>query len=163
MAKRSKTIKGARIILSNNNPVNTDVIRWLGGQALIKFTIRSDFDYITMGNEGLTKGSLDELAQALGVSRKVMAEQIFDVSVKTLERKTPKERLDKKTSSHAIEIAKVLHHAYEVFQDNDKIKHWLNTPNSALKGKSPLSLLDTMTGMHMVDDILGRIQEGVYS
>ena len=139
------------------------IIDWLGGKRLMKNPIRSDFDLIITGAEGIPKSSVDELAGYLGVSRKSMAEDILDLSIKTLERKAPTDKLDKRTSSHALEIAKLMQHAYEVFEDEEKIKRWINKENKALNGMKPIQLFDTLTGLNMVNDILGRIEEGVYS
>jgi len=136
---------------------------WLGGKRMLKNPIRSDFDLFLTSAEGIPKSSVDELASHLGVSRKSMAEDILDLSVKTLERKAPADKLDKRTSSHALEIAKVMQHAYEVFEDPEKIKRWINKENRALNGMKPIRLFDTLTGLVMVNDILGRIEHGVYS
>ena len=138
------------------------VAYWLGSEN-IKSIIRSDFDLISIGEEGISKASLDELAVHLGISRKSMAEDILDLSVKTLERKSPSDKLDKRTSSHAIEIAKLLQHANEVFGDEEKLRRWINKENRALNWMKPISLFATLTGLNMVNDILGRIEEGVYS
>lgn len=139
------------------------VVRWLGGSVVVGTLILSNFDYITAGSFGITKTSIDKLAAYMGVTRKMMAEEILDLSVKTLERKAPGEKLDKKTSSHALEIARVMQHAFEIFQDDEKVKGWMNTENKALKGMKPVQLMDTLTGLNMINDILGRIEEGVYS
>lgn len=130
---------------------------------LVAKTIVSNFDMIRLGADGITKDSVNTLASHIGISRKNMAEDIFDISVKTLERKDGNTRLDKKTSSHAVEIAKVVQHAYEVFQDKEKVKLWINRENKALNNLKPVQLFDTLSGLNMVNDILGRIQEGVYS
>ena len=39
---------------------------------------------------------------------------------------------------------------------------WFATPNPALSGETPLSLLDTDAGVRQVDDVLTRIEFGVY-
>ncbi len=57
----------------------------------------------------------------------------------------------------------VLEHADRVFEDKEKVKHWMNKENRALNGKKPVQLLDTLTGINMVNDVLGRVEEGVYS
>ena len=92
-----------------------------------------------------------------------MAENILHYSVKTFERKAALAKLDKRTSSHAIEIAKVFQHVIDVFKDEDKAREWLGRENKALNNKKPVELFDTLTGLSMVDDILTRIEEGVYS
>lgn len=136
---------------------------WLGGAQRLQGPIRSDFDVIDAGAAGLTKASVDELAAHLGLTRKAMAEDILDVSVKTLERRRPGEKLDKKISSHALEIARVMEHAFEVFEDEERVRLWLNRENRALKGRKPIALFDTLTGINLVNNILTRIEEGVYS
>lgn len=153
-----RTARGSSSIAENEN----SIVHWLGGKRILK-PIHSDFDLVFTGAAGIPKSSVDELATHLGVSRKSMAEDILDLSVKTLERKAPTDKLDKRTSSHALEIAKVMQHAYEVFEDAEKIKRWINKENRALNGMKPIQLFDTLTGLVMVNDILGRIEHGVYS
>ncbi|MDP4251928.1 MAG: DUF2384 domain-containing protein [Bacteroidota bacterium] len=136
---------------------------WLGLSAVHAKKIVSDFDILKLGAGGLTKNAINNLASFIGISRKHIAENIFDISVKTLERKDNKARLDKKTSSHAVEIARVLQHTYDVFRDEEKVKRWLNRENRALNTAKPVELFDTLSGLNMVNDILGRIEEGVYS
>lgn len=139
------------------------MIQLLGGANAIKQQLLSGFDLITLSNEGISKASFDALASHIGVSKKSFAEDILDVSVKTIERKKSTDRLDKRTSSHVIEIAKVAEHAIEVFEDQTKAAKWLNTPNRALNNMKPVELFSTYTGIGMVDDVLGRIEHGIYS
>jgi putative toxin-antitoxin system antitoxin component (TIGR02293 family) len=139
------------------------VVRWLGGARFVNTEIQSEFDFITISHIGIRKGSIDELSRFIGVSRKVMAEDILDISIKTLERKTAKQKLDRRISSHALEIAKIMHHAYQVFEDDEKIKIWMNTANKALNGMKPVQLMGTLTGLVMINEVLGRIEEGIYS
>jgi putative toxin-antitoxin system antitoxin component (TIGR02293 family) len=136
---------------------------WLGmppGQAK---RVASEFDIIRLGTAGVTKNAINTLASFIGISRKYITEYIFDVSVKTLERKSNRAKLDKKTSSHAVEIARILQHGYEVFRDEEKLKRWLNKENRALNNLKPVELFDTLSGLSMVNDVLGRVEEGVYS
>jgi putative toxin-antitoxin system antitoxin component (TIGR02293 family) len=138
-------------------------VHLLGGKSIVTKPIRSEFDIISLSNEGITKASLDVLISHLGISKKAFSENILDTSVKTLERKKSTDKLDKRTSSHIIEIAKVLEHVFAVFESEEKVKSWLNTPNRALNSIKPIDLFYLPTGLNMVNDILGRIEEGVYS
>jgi putative toxin-antitoxin system antitoxin component (TIGR02293 family) len=135
----------------------------LGGKSIVTRPIRSEFDIISLSNEGITKASLDALIGHLGISKKAFSENILDASVKTLERKKSTDKLDKHTSSLIIEIAKVVEHAFAVFEDEKKVKNWLNAPNKALNNIKPIDLFYMPTGLNMVNDVLGRIEEGVYS
>ena len=97
------------------------------------------------------------------VTKKNFAEDILNLSVKTLERKKSDDLLDRQTSSHVIEVAKVVEHAFDVFEDEEKVQKWLSTPNRALNQMKPLDLFYMPTGLGMVNNVLGRIEEGVYS
>lgn len=135
----------------------------LGGKYSARKPVPSGFDLIALSNEGITRKAIESLAQHIGVSQKTFAEGILNISVKTIERKKPTDKLDKKISSHVIEVAKVIQHAGEVFEDKEKVIRWFGNPNSALNEARPIDMLDTLTGLQMVNDVLGRIEEGVYS
>ena len=51
----------------------------------------------------------------------------------------------------------------EVLGSQEEASRWLDTPNRALGGRTPLELLDTDLGSRQVEDVLGRIAHGVYS
>jgi len=147
-------------IKQNNEP---DLVHLLGGKDVVNKSIRSEFDIISLSNEGITKASLDAVIGHLGISKKAFSENILYASVKTLERKKSTDKLDKRMSSHIIEIAKVLEHVFAVFETEEKVKKWLNSPNKALNNTKPIDLFYLPTGLGLVNDILGRIEEGVYS
>jgi putative toxin-antitoxin system antitoxin component (TIGR02293 family) len=138
-------------------------VHLLGGKNILAKPIRSEFDIISLSDEGITKASLDALIGHLGISKKAFSENILDSSVKTLERKKSTDKLDRHTSSHVIEIAKVVEHAFAVFEYAEKVRSWLNTPNRALNNRKPIDLFYIPTGLSLVDSVLGRIEEGVYS
>jgi len=140
-----------------------DIIHLLGGPNLINMEINTVFDLIELSNYGLKKASLDHLIAYMGLTKKYIAEQILHLSTKTLERKKEDDLLDTQISSHIIEIAKVVEHAYAVFENEEKVKRWLNSPNRGLHQKSPIELFHLPTGLMLVDNLLGRIEEGVYS
>jgi len=140
-----------------------DVVTLLGGREVLGTAVKTEFDLITLSNEGLKRASLDALISFLGLPRKQFVEGILDLSVKTIERKRSDDRLDRHTSSHVIEIAKVVEHAMAVFEDEDKVRDWLAAPNRALNGMRPLELFHMPTGLAFVNTVLGRIEEGVYS
>ena len=140
-----------------------NLLNLLGGKDLIHMKLNSVFDLIELSNQGLTKASVEALISHMGMTKKNFAEDILNFSVKTLERKKSDDKLDKYASSHVIEVAKVVKHAYEVFEDEAKVQRWLNAPNSALNQMKPIELFYLPTGLAMVDNILGRIEEGIYS
>ena len=79
-----------------------DIVYLLGGAELVQGNIRSDFGLITLSNTGIKKASVDALVGHMGMSKKNFAEDILNLSVKTLERKKSEDKLDKYASSHVI-------------------------------------------------------------
>lgn len=51
----------------------------------------------------------------------------------------------------------------EILGSQEEASRWLQTPNRALGGRTPMDLLDTEPGNRQVEDVLGRIEHGVYS
>ncbi len=139
------------------------LINLLGGKNLIETPLLSGFDMIALSHEGITKASLEALIAHIGISKKAFIENILNLSVKTIERKKGDDKLDRHTSSQIIEIAKVVEHAFSVFEEEGKVQRWLSVPNHALNNLKPLDLFDMPTGLLMVDQVLGRIEEGVFS
>jgi putative toxin-antitoxin system antitoxin component (TIGR02293 family) len=56
----------------------------------------------------------------------------------------------------------ILARAIEILGDERKAMHWPTTPNRALEGAVPMTLLDTPQGTEDVLTILVRIEYGVY-
>jgi putative toxin-antitoxin system antitoxin component (TIGR02293 family) len=88
---------------------------------------------------------------------------LLNVSYKTLGRKKKTDILDSLSSSLSIELAGTVAKGLTVFEDMDKFSRWLQKENRALQGKKPFELLSTPTGIKMVNKLLGRIEEGVYT
>jgi putative toxin-antitoxin system antitoxin component (TIGR02293 family) len=50
-----------------------------------------------------------------------------------------------------------------VLGDADKARRWLKAPNRALGGEVPFDLLDTDIGAHQIEDVLMRLNHGIFS
>jgi putative toxin-antitoxin system antitoxin component (TIGR02293 family) len=122
----------------------------------------SNFDFMTAGIKGIRKRSVTALAHTLDIPMRTMA-YLLNLSEKTLGRKKPDDLLDKLPSSLSIEIAQTVARGIEVFEDRNKFNRWLKKENKALRGQKPFDLLNTPTGIKLVNQVLGRIEDGVYS
>lgn len=91
--------------------------------------LKSAFVFPELAKTGVPRVSIDKLSDYMGIIKKVFSNPILHVSASTLERKEPQEKLDLYTSSIMVEVARVMEHAYEVIQDQDKVKNWLQRPN----------------------------------
>lgn len=65
-------------------------------------------------------------------------------------------------SDRLLRLDAVLTHAESVFDTHVDAVTWLTLPNPALNGDSPLSLLDTDTGVQHVETVLTRLEFGVF-
>jgi putative toxin-antitoxin system antitoxin component (TIGR02293 family) len=135
----------------------------LGGALSLAIPIKNYYDLILLSRAGISKASAESVISFTGMSKKSFVEDILNLSIKTLERKQADDKLDIRTSSLVIEVARVLEHTYQVFDGKEKVQRWLSKPNNALHGETPLSLFSTPTGIGMIEDVLTRIEEGVYS
>jgi putative toxin-antitoxin system antitoxin component (TIGR02293 family) len=52
--------------------------------------------------------------------------------------------------------------AGEVFANQEKAVHWLQTPNPSLAGRTPLEAAVSDDGYQEVEDVLTRIEHGVF-
>lgn len=139
-------------------------ITWLilGGKEFMPKEPASTLDFIDAGNKGIPKFSVSNLAELMDVPMKDMA-VLLNVSYKTLGRKKATDLLDGLTSSLSIEIAHTFAKGLSVFENTKQFNHWLQKGNRALKGQKPFDLLNTPTGIKLVNQVLGRIAEGVYT
>jgi putative toxin-antitoxin system antitoxin component (TIGR02293 family) len=76
---------------------------------------------------------------------------------------TPPARLTPEQSDVVIRTAHTLAKAIDILGDRKKAAHWLTSPNRALGGEIPITLLDTSAGAHEVESVLERVEYGVYS
>jgi putative toxin-antitoxin system antitoxin component (TIGR02293 family) len=135
----------------------------VGGRRTLKRRVDSDSELRMITREGLPVGSLTLLAQELVVERKTLA-RVVGISERTLSRRIAQdERLSVDESDKIVRVARVVAMATDTLGTIKKASLWLQTPNRVLGGETPLSLLDTDTGVRSVETILGRIEWGLYS
>lgn len=103
-----------------------------------------------------------DLARRLGVSEAGLAE-VAGIAPSTLTRRKRSGALAPDESEHVLRLAALLERAAQVFEDEGAAAEWLRAPNLALGDVAPLAMADTELGAREVDDLLGRIEYGVYS
>ena len=122
----------------------------------------SGFDFLIASGKGVPKLSIENLANVMDVPMKDMA-VLLSLSYKTLARKKKTDVFGDLVSSLSIEIANTIAKGLSVFEDSEKLNRWLHKENKALNMQRPFDLLNTPTGIKLVNQILGRIEDGVYS
>jgi putative toxin-antitoxin system antitoxin component (TIGR02293 family) len=138
------------------------IARILGGEKALGKKISSQQDLITAVRRGLRVSTLDAVLEELDIPR-TKALPALRVARRTLARRKRTGRLLPEESERVYRLAKVLARAESVLGDRTKARHWMNNPNRALGGVTPLSQLETEAGADEVMNVLGRIEYGVYS
>jgi putative toxin-antitoxin system antitoxin component (TIGR02293 family) len=145
-----------------NPSVNALTWRVLGGKDFMPTEPVSAYDLVLASDKGISKQAILHLADVMDIPMKDMA-SLLNLSYKTLGRKRKTDLLDRLVSSLSIEIASTVANGLSVFEDAEKLKRWLQKENRSLNGRKPIELLNTPTGINMVNRVLSRLEEGVYS
>ncbi|MGH9338739.1 MAG: type II RES/Xre toxin-antitoxin system antitoxin [Acidobacteriota bacterium] len=90
--------------------------------------------------------------------------EIVRISPRTLTRRKSEGRLTPEESERLLRISRLLQEATELFEgDLGSTREWLSSPNKALGGKAPLDFARTEVGTREVENLIGRLEHGVYS
>lgn len=118
---------------------------------------------IEKAREGVATQQVDQLTQLMGVSLKEMA-ALLQIAERTLHRFRREGHLDKQASERLLLLENLSAHGLLVFDGRaDAFADWLRYPLRELKHQTPLQLLTTISGFGLVEDVLTRIEYGVYS
>ena len=134
----------------------------LGGQGALCGAPRTALDWVSIIRQGISSTAVDALTKALRVTQSELA-QALGIPERTLARRKREGRLNSEESAKLVRVARVIARAEEVFEDRDAAVDWMKTPNAALSGVVPLSLMDTDIGAENVLDTLGRIEHGIFA
>jgi putative toxin-antitoxin system antitoxin component (TIGR02293 family) len=135
----------------------------LGGRKVLKRNVTSDTGLRVITREGLPVATLTRLAADLIIERKTLA-AVVGISDRTLSRRIAKgERFSAEESDRVVRLARVVAMATDTLGTSAKASSWLQRPNMVLDGQTPLQLLDTDTGVRSVEEVLNRIEYGLYS
>lgn len=111
---------------------------------------------------GLRFTELETLQSTLDLPFEQLAAKLA-ISRSTLQRRKATGRLSPDESDKVLRFARLLEHATDVFGNIEKARAWLKFPQHGLGGAVPLDYAETEIGAREVDDLLGRIDYGVYS
>ena len=118
---------------------------------------------IEQARQGVATRQVDQLTQLLQISFKEMA-TLLQVAERTLHRFRSEGNLDQHASERLLLLENLTVHGLLVFDGrSDALADWLRYPLRELKNQPPLALLTTISGFGLVDDVLTRIEYGVYS
>jgi putative toxin-antitoxin system antitoxin component (TIGR02293 family) len=113
-------------------------------------------------SKGLPFGALKGISATYGLSLEQLS-PVVGISARTLGRRRREGTFRAHESDRIGRLARILAHADDTFGDHAKVGRWLVTEIRALGYVAPLSLMVNDAGVLAVDQILGRIDHGVFS
>ena len=112
--------------------------------------------------DGLPIAELDALQASLDVPMESLATKL-GISKATLHRRKLEGKLWPDESDRVVRYARLMGQAVKVFGGLENAREWLNCPQFGLGGAVPLDYAETEIGAREVENLLGRIEYGVYS
>ncbi|MGK7922438.1 MAG: antitoxin Xre/MbcA/ParS toxin-binding domain-containing protein [Trichodesmium sp.] len=121
-----------------------------------------EMQIITIIRQGFSIISVIKVAEYCGLSESQMA-ALLATSERTISRRKKDQKpLDLSESDRLYRIARIVAHTLDIFESVETARDWLKKSNRALAGKTPLELLDTDAGTQQVDEVLNKIEYGIY-
>ena len=112
---------------------------------------------------GLPLDAITRFRDALGIPEVEFA-HLLDFSIATLHRrKSAKQRLKPDESGRLFRLARLLSRALMVLGNLVEARTWLHEPLLAIGNRTPLEAARTELGAELVLQVLGRLEDGVYS
>jgi putative toxin-antitoxin system antitoxin component (TIGR02293 family) len=129
----------------------------------LSYPLGNDLKMAELVSLGLPSGILKHLAAAFGLQPTGIA-PIVNISEKTiLRRVAARGKLKPDESERVARLMRVYMRAVGVLADEQKAKGWLAKPLQVLGGKTPLSLMASEQGAREVEQVLGRLENGVFA
>jgi len=111
---------------------------------------------------GLSFRAVQNLQKALDVPLERVA-SVLGMSRATLHRRKIQGKIDKEESEKLVRYQRLLKKAEDVFSDAASAREWLTHKQTGLGGAVPLDFAKSEIGAREVENLLGRIEYGVYS
>ena len=118
---------------------------------------------VRMIRRGLPITAFKQVASFYDISESEVA-ALLGTSDRTIYRYQKEHKpLNANWSDRLFRLARIAARATEVFESAETARKWLKRSNRALSGATPVEMLDTDAGAEQVNELLTRIDYGVYS
>jgi putative toxin-antitoxin system antitoxin component (TIGR02293 family) len=117
---------------------------------------------IDTARKGIKISNALDLVNKLGLSQLEFA-NILHVSLRTVQRFESSKLLDSDGSSKIIQLQNINTKGVNVFGSQSSFNQWIRTPLLSLNNKTPLQYFDTPFGFQLIEQLLGRIEHGIFA
>lgn len=112
--------------------------------------------------EGLPVAAFNRFAETSGVAQDELAASI-GISLRTVQRRRGAGgRLDAGPSERLVRLADLYARAAEVTGGDALARQWMQTPRDVFEGRTPFELAGSELGAREVEDLLLRVEYGVF-
>ena len=130
---------------------------------LIGVTVNNSVDLVRHVERGLAFTAVEALQQQMHLATKQMA-QLLDIKFRTFLRRKEAGRLQPAESDRVLRTSRLFARAKDLFDGNQEAaRNWLMTPQRGLGGAIPLEIAKTEVGAREVEQIIGRLEQGVFT
>ena len=112
--------------------------------------------------KGLPISAFEKIQKELDVSADTLASTV-NIATRTLARRKKEGRFHSDESERVLRIASLFDRALQVLHSQNRVQLWFKSPQKGLGGQTPLEYADTEPGAREVEDLLGRLEHGVFS
>jgi len=138
------------------------IAEMLGGTQVLKHRIRQDSELEAVVREGIPAQAVRRLAEKTDTTLSAL-QAVTRIDRSTYARRArSRAKLKTDESDRIVRVARIAALAIEAMGREDGLA-WLHEPNRALGERLPISLLETEVGARQVEQIIGRIEHGVFS
>lgn len=140
-------------------------LEMLGGDEVFSRRPENLLDVHLWVSHGIPSASITHLAQAIEPLPSNTLSEALGISLRTLHRKkgAQSETLSVAQGGRAFKFAEVVAKATVVLGSREAAVQWLTSPAIGLDQQKPIDLLATPVGTQLVEELLDRIEYGVYA
>jgi len=150
-------------VIEKHETAERRVIRFKTRGASLGITADNTGELISRVDRGFSFKSLRQLESHSGIAVSAIA-SIIGIPERTLARRKVAGRLTSQESERLLRVSTVFEKAVELFEGNvEGAVKWLTTSQKALGHNPPLACLRTELGAREVENLIGRLEHGVFS
>jgi putative toxin-antitoxin system antitoxin component (TIGR02293 family) len=139
------------------------VVRYRRRGASLGLGASNTFDLIQQIDRGFSFKTLLTLEANSGVSLALLA-SVIGIPERTLARRKTSGKLEPDESERLLRVSTLFEKCVELFEgDVTAAVNWLTSPKIGLNGQPPLLYARTELGAREVEDLIGRVDHGVFS
>lgn len=157
--------KRYRALIDANGTHLVIALELLGGREVLSRTPENLLDVHHWVSHGIPSASILHLAQAMDPLPANDLSEALGISLRTLHRKkgAQGDTLSVAQGGRTFKFAEVVAKATVVLGTREAAVQWLTSPAIGLEQQKPIDLLATPMGTQLVEELLDRIEYGVYA